>query len=139
MDGFEQSDNAHVLVFAATNQKDKLDKAAIRKGRFDTHIYVGLPDIKKQHAILELYLAKKPFNLHSNPLKQREAIASIVELYKSHSLNPSPADLKGVVDEAARKAAITPCANAITHAMLQGAAKNHIAQLSKKPVSDYVL
>jgi hypothetical protein len=53
MDGFDQ--NNGVIVIAATNFPDSLDKALIRPGRFDKHVDVPMPDIAGRKAILELY------------------------------------------------------------------------------------
>ena len=63
MDGFEQ--NTGVIVIAATNFPDSLDKALIRPGRFDKCVDVPMPDIGGRKAILELYGKKvKGRNLH---------------------------------------------------------------------------
>jgi cell division protease FtsH len=56
MDGFNNRDN--ILVFAATNQLDKLDPAILRPGRFDRKISVYLPDAKGREKILKIYLDK---------------------------------------------------------------------------------
>ncbi len=58
MDGFKQNDG--VIVIAATNFPDSLDKALVRPGRFDKMIDVPLPDIGGRKAILELYGKKLP-------------------------------------------------------------------------------
>ena len=49
MDGFDANDG--VIVMAATNRADILDKALLRPGRFDRQVYVGLPDVKGQMCI----------------------------------------------------------------------------------------
>ncbi|MBR1993996.1 MAG: AAA family ATPase [Alistipes sp.] len=54
MDGFQT--NAGVIVLAATNRADILDKALMRAGRFDRQIEVGLPDIKEREEIFEVHL-----------------------------------------------------------------------------------
>ncbi len=56
MDGFQT--NAGVIVLAATNRVDILDKALMRAGRFDRQIEVGLPDVKERQAIFEVHLKK---------------------------------------------------------------------------------
>lgn len=56
MDGFEQQDS--VIVIAATNRPDVLDKALLRPGRFDRQIEVPLPDIKGRTAILQVHVKK---------------------------------------------------------------------------------
>lgn len=58
MDGFEG--NAGVIVIAATNRVDVLDKALLRPGRFDRQVQVGLPDIKGREQILNVHLKKLP-------------------------------------------------------------------------------
>jgi cell division protease FtsH len=58
MDGFEG--NEGVIVIAATNRPDVLDKALLRPGRFDRQVYVGLPDIRGREQILEVHLRKIP-------------------------------------------------------------------------------
>ena len=59
MDGF--GTNNHVIVIAATNRADILDKALMRAGRFDRQIYVDLPDIKERKEIFEVHL--KPLKI----------------------------------------------------------------------------
>lgn len=56
MDGFET--NSGVILFAATNRVDMLDKALIRSGRFDRQIQIDLPEIKDREAIFNVYLKK---------------------------------------------------------------------------------
>lgn len=58
MDGFEGNDG--VIVIAATNRVDVLDKALLRPGRFDRQVSVGLPDIKGREQILHVHLKKLP-------------------------------------------------------------------------------
>lgn len=58
MDGFEGNDG--VIVIAATNRVDVLDKALLRPGRFDRQVHVGLPDIKGREQILNVHLKKLP-------------------------------------------------------------------------------
>lgn len=58
MDGFEGNDG--VIVIAATNRVDVLDKALLRPGRFDRQVQVGLPDIKGREQILNVHLKKLP-------------------------------------------------------------------------------
>ncbi len=62
MDGF--GTNTGVIVMAATNRADVLDKALIRPGRFDRQIYVDLPDLVERKAIFEVHL--KPLKLSKN-------------------------------------------------------------------------
>lgn len=58
MDGFD-SDDANIIVMAATNKKDNLDDALLRPGRFDRQILVDLPPVKTREAILRYHLANK--------------------------------------------------------------------------------
>ena len=58
MDGFDANDG--VIVMAATNRADILDKALLRPGRFDRQVYVGLPDVKGREAILRVHTKNKP-------------------------------------------------------------------------------
>ena len=57
MDGF--AENEGVIVLAATNRPDVLDKALLRAGRFDRQIVVGMPDVKAREQILEVHARKK--------------------------------------------------------------------------------
>lgn len=58
MDGFEG--NEGIIVIAATNRADVLDKALLRPGRFDRQVMVGLPDINGREQILNVHLKKLP-------------------------------------------------------------------------------
>lgn len=58
MDGFEGNDG--VIIIAATNRADVLDKALLRPGRFDRQVYVGLPDIRGREQILKVHMRKVP-------------------------------------------------------------------------------
>ncbi|WP_311735223.1 MULTISPECIES: ATP-dependent zinc metalloprotease FtsH [unclassified Janthinobacterium] len=58
MDGFEA--NSGVIVVAATNRADVLDKALLRPGRFDRQVSVGLPDIRGREQILNVHMRKVP-------------------------------------------------------------------------------
>jgi len=60
MDGFEP--NSGVIVIAATNRADVLDKALLRPGRFDRQVMVGLPDIRGREQILLVHMRKVPID-----------------------------------------------------------------------------
>ncbi|MGS0743669.1 ATP-dependent zinc metalloprotease FtsH [Glaciimonas sp. GG7] len=60
MDGFEV--NSGVIVIAATNRADVLDKALLRPGRFDRQVVVGLPDIRGREQILNVHMRKVPIS-----------------------------------------------------------------------------
>ncbi len=66
MDGFEG--NSGVIVMAATNRADVLDKALLRPGRFDRQINVGLPDIKGREQVLKVHLRKVPLGDDVEPM-----------------------------------------------------------------------
>ena len=92
MDGFQT--NAGVIVLAATNRADILDKALMRAGRFDRQIEVGLPDIKEREAIFEVHL--RPLKL--DPMLDRVFLARQTPGF-------SGADIANVCNEAALIAA----------------------------------
>ncbi|WP_334187450.1 ATP-dependent zinc metalloprotease FtsH [Noviherbaspirillum sp.] len=60
MDGFEG--NSGVIVIAATNRADVLDKALLRPGRFDRQVMVGLPDIRGREQILNVHMRNVPIS-----------------------------------------------------------------------------
>ena len=92
MDGFGA--NTGVIVMAATNRADILDKALLRAGRFDRQISVELPDLKERQQI---------FNVHLKPIKIDETVD--VELLARQTPGLSGADIANVCNEAALIAA----------------------------------
>ena len=92
MDGF--STNAGVIILAATNRADILDKALMRAGRFDRLIYVELPDLHEREAI---------FNVHIKPLKLAEDVKP--DFLAKQTPGFSGADIANVCNEAALIAA----------------------------------
>ena len=92
MDGF--GTNTHVIVLAATNRADVLDKALMRAGRFDRQIYVDLPDIRER---------KEIFEVHLQPLKKVDGLD--VEFLAKQTPGFSGADIANVCNEAALIAA----------------------------------
>ena len=92
MDGF--GTNTHVIVIAATNRADVLDKALLRAGRFDRQIYVDLPDIRERREIFEVHLA---------PLKKVEGLDT--DFLAKQTPGFSGADIANVCNEAALIAA----------------------------------
>ena len=92
MDGF--GTNSGVIVLAATNRVDMLDKALLRAGRFDRQIHVDLPDLAERKAI---------FNVHLRPLKKDDTVA--VDFLARHTPAFSGADIANVCNEAALIAA----------------------------------
>ncbi len=92
MDGFAA--NEGVIVIAATNRADILDKALLRPGRFDRQVYVGLPDVKGREEILKVHTRNKPL----------APDVSLRTVAKS-TAGFSGADLENLVNEAALLAA----------------------------------
>lgn len=93
MDGF--GSNTNVIVLAATNRADVLDKALMRAGRFDRQIYVDLPDVRER---------KEIFEVHLRPLKKISAELDI-EFLAKQTPGFSGADIANVCNEAALIAA----------------------------------
>ncbi len=92
MDGF--GTNTNVIVIAATNRADVLDKALMRAGRFDRQIYVDLPDVRER---------KKIFEVHLRPLKKSSSVD--VDFLAKQTPGFSGADIANVCNEAALIAA----------------------------------
>ena len=88
MDGF--SENEGVIVLAATNRPDVLDKALLRAGRFDRQIVVGAPDVKAREQILEVHSRKK-----------RLADDVDLKVIAKNTSGFAGADLENVLNEAA--------------------------------------
>ena len=92
MDGFAA--NEGVIVLAATNRPDVLDKALLRPGRFDRQIVVGLPDVRAREQILEVHARKK---------KLADDID--LKIVAKNTAGFSGADLENILNEAALLAA----------------------------------
>ena len=92
MDGF--GTNSGIIVIAATNRADILDKALLRAGRFDRQIHVDLPDLNERKAI---------FGVHMRPLKLDPSVD--VDLLSRQTPGFSGADIANVCNEAALIAA----------------------------------
>ena len=92
MDGF--GTNTNVIVIAATNRADVLDKALMRAGRFDRQIFVDLPDVRERKAI---------FKVHLRPLKKTANLD--VDFLSKQTPGFSGADIANVCNEAALIAA----------------------------------
>ena len=92
MDGFDS--NSGVIILAATNRADILDKALLRAGRFDRQIHVDLPDLKEREEI---------FKVHIRGLKLASDFD--VEFLSKHTPGFSGADIANVCNEAALTAA----------------------------------
>ena len=92
MDGF--GTNTNVIVLAATNRADVLDKALMRAGRFDRQIYVDLPDVRER---------KEIFEVHLRPIKKDEDLDT--DFLSKQTPGFSGADIANVCNEAALIAA----------------------------------
>ena len=92
MDGF--GTNTNVIVVAATNRADVLDKALMRAGRFDRQIFVDLPDLNERREI---------FKVHLKPIKKTRGLD--VEFLAKQTPGFSGADIANVCNEAALIAA----------------------------------
>lgn len=92
MDGF--GSNSGVIILAATNRADILDKALLRAGRFDRQIHVDLPDVQER---------KEIFNVHLRPIKINETVD--VNFLAKQTPGFSGADIANVCNEAALIAA----------------------------------
>lgn len=92
MDGF--GSNSGVIILAATNRADILDKALLRAGRFDRQIHVDLPDVHER---------KQIFNVHLRPIKINESVD--VNFLAKQTPGFSGADIANVCNEAALIAA----------------------------------
>ncbi len=92
MDGF--GSNSGIIILAATNRVDILDKALLRAGRFDRQIYVDLPDLNER---------KEVFGVHLRPLKLDKTVD--IDLLARQTPGFSGADIANVCNEAALIAA----------------------------------
>ncbi|MEN8186848.1 MAG: ATP-dependent zinc metalloprotease FtsH [Bacteroidota bacterium] len=92
LDGF--GENTGVIVLAATNRADILDKALLRPGRFDRHIYLELPNKQERAEI---------FNVHLRPIKKADDVD--IEVLAALSPGFSGADIANICNEAALIAA----------------------------------
>ncbi|XP_049886016.1 AFG3-like protein 2 [Pectinophora gossypiella] len=120
MDGFNTTTN--VVVLAATNRVDILDKALLRPGRFDRQIFVPAPDIKGRASIFKVHLAPLKSTLNKENLARKMA-----------ALTPgfTGADIANVCNEAALIAA-RESANDITMKNFEQAIERVVAGMEKK-------
>lgn len=93
MDGFKA--NEGIIILGATNQPERLDKAAVRPGRFDTKVEVNLPDIKGRTDIISLYMSKI---IHSPDVD--------IDFWAKKTQGFSGAELQNMVNIAAIRAAV---------------------------------
>ncbi len=122
MDGFES--NNGVIILAATNRPDVLDRALTRPGRFDRRIDISLPDRKARHKILSVHSRTKP-------------LSDSVNLMELASKTPgfSGADLQNLLNEAAIHAARNGKSNISTIDIDKSLEKARFGLLTK-PLSD---
>ena len=92
MDGFDN--DSGVIVMAATNRVDMLDKALLRPGRFDRHVNVALPERKDRLEILKVHFKNKPTDSHID-----------LDALAAKTAGSSGADLANIANEAAITAA----------------------------------
>ena len=118
MDGFEANDG--IIVMAATNRADILDKALLRPGRFDRQVYVGLPDVKGREEILKVH-AKKVALAPGIDFTTVARMAS----------GASGAELANIVNEAALRA-VRAGRKSVTQADLEESIEVVIAGYQKK-------
>ena len=118
MDGFQS--NSGVIILAATNRVDMLDKALLRAGRFDRQIHVDLPDLNER---------KQIFGVHMRPLKMDETVD--VDLLARQTPGFSGADIANVCNEAALIAA-RHSKNAISKQDFNNAIDRIVGGLEKK-------
>merc|ERR1711992_67098 len=121
MDGFN-TQGSNVIILAATNRVDILDKALMRPGRFDRQIYVPAPDIKGRASIFKVHLGTLKTDLDKADLSRKMA-----------ALTPgfTGADIANVCNEAALIAA-RELASSIVHKHFEAAIERVVAGLEKK-------
>nr|VZI33224.1 unnamed protein product [Spirometra erinaceieuropaei] len=99
MDGMDTTEGT--IVFAATNRADLLDKALLRAGRFDRHIYVDLPNLAERKELLDMYLGKYKLAVGLDKTSLRNRLATWTP-------GMSGADIARLCNEAALIAARRP-------------------------------
>ena len=118
MDGFDTEET--VIVLAATNRPEMLDKALLRPGRFDRRITIGLPDMRGREAILKIHAKDKKF-------ADRVDLRSIAK----YTATLTEADLANILNEAAIIATINEH-EAITNKDIEDAVKKVTVGLEKQ-------
>ncbi len=132
MDGFETDEK--VIVMAATNRPDVLDKALLRPGRFDRQVHIDLPDRKERLAILQIHAKGKPF---ADDVK--------LEVIAERTAGFSGADLESVLNEAAiiatmagrKKIQQEDLINAFEKVLMGPKRKSHLATEEEKKITAY--
>jgi transitional endoplasmic reticulum ATPase len=93
LEGFDRNGERALLFVGATNRPWMLDEAVMRPGRFDTKVYVGLPDAPARYKLLEIHLADKP-------LAEDVELGALCDKLNGYS----GADIKYICQEAAQEA-----------------------------------
>lgn len=132
LDGFTKNQN--IIVMAATNRPDVLDKALLRPGRFDRQVVINLPDIEGREEILKIHAANKKIDESVN-----------LETVAAGTVGYSGADLENMLNEAAlmsvRSGRKTITEKDIDDAMLKVAMgpekKSHILSKKDKEITSY--
>lgn len=132
MDGFEPTQN--LIVMAATNRPDVLDKALLRPGRFDRRVTLDLPDRNDREAILEVHSKGKPLaeDINLRTVAERTPGFSGADLY---SLMNEGAIL--AAREERNKVAQFDLIRAIEKVMLGPERKSHILSMKEKKITAY--
>ncbi len=132
MDGFETDEK--VIVMAATNRPDVLDKALLRPGRFDRQVHLELPDRKERLEILKIHAKGKPISRSAK-----------LEVIAERTAGFSGADLESVLNEAAiiatmagrKKIRQIDLINAFEKVLMGPKRKSHLATEQEKRVTAY--
>ncbi len=132
MDGFETDEK--VIVMAATNRDDVLDKALLRPGRFDRQVRIELPDRKDRRAILDIYARKKPLAKDTD-----------LQVIAERTAGFSGADLESIMNEAAiiatmanrKKITQEDLINAFEKVLMGPKNKSHLANDEEKRITAY--
>ena len=132
MDGFETDEK--VIVMAATNRPDVLDRALLRPGRFDRQVHIELPDKKERLEILKIHAKGKPISRSAK-----------LEVIAERTAGFSGADLESVLNEAAiiatmagrKKIRQIDLINAFEKVLMGPKRKSHLATEKEKRVTAY--
>ncbi|OHA58988.1 MAG: cell division protein FtsH [Candidatus Vogelbacteria bacterium RIFOXYD1_FULL_44_32] len=132
MDGFEPTEK--LIVMAATNRPDVLDKALLRPGRFDRRVILDAPDINDREAILKIHATKKPLAEDVN-----------IRVIAQRTPGFSGADLANLMNEAAILAAREDrktvgqydLVRSVEKVMLGPERKSHILSEKEKEITAY--
>lgn len=119
MDGFSPNDN--VIIVAATNRPDMLDKALLRPGRFDRIVHLDMPDLQGRLAIIQIHAKGKPMSEEVN-----------LENLAKRTVGFSGADLENTLNEAAIVAARSNKTKIDSHDLEEAALKVKMGPARKR-------